>query len=354
MCVLHAEDASQSFDLRALALLSPVFYRRPYRTTVARRRADVLSRCCRGRAAASCACRPSARAARLRRCSHAGEALRRRERGSASPQTACCRPAQPATVARDRRGARAVADAPRARAARPRRDAQHGQHRRRPRDARAAARERSAAAPTARCSTACAPPSTRVLVGAGTVRSERYGRIIADAARRGSAARAACPRSRSPASSPGTLGARRRHAAARRAGARASSILTASAASLPGCAAQRRVRARRARRRARPRRARCASCASASTCARCCARAARTSARELLAAGLARRAVPVARADARRRRAGERRGAADPRRRRARAAARARAARRARAASSFLFLRYGVSPRASASRARRR
>jgi hypothetical protein len=25
MCVLHAEDASQSFDLRALALLSPVF-----------------------------------------------------------------------------------------------------------------------------------------------------------------------------------------------------------------------------------------------------------------------------------------------------------------------------------------
>jgi hypothetical protein len=25
MCVLHAEDASQSFDLRALALLSPVY-----------------------------------------------------------------------------------------------------------------------------------------------------------------------------------------------------------------------------------------------------------------------------------------------------------------------------------------
>src|SRR5271166_6054243 len=42
----YAEDAAQSFDLRALALLSPVLGCRPYKTTVAGPHRRLLQRCC--------------------------------------------------------------------------------------------------------------------------------------------------------------------------------------------------------------------------------------------------------------------------------------------------------------------
>ena len=43
-----------------------------------------------------------------------------------------------------------------------------------------AARGRSARTPTRRCCSACAPASDAVMIGAGTMRAERYGRMVSD------------------------------------------------------------------------------------------------------------------------------------------------------------------------------
>ncbi len=137
------------------------------------------------------------------------------------------------------------------------------------------ARARSATAPTASCSTRCARGVDAVMVGAGTVRTERYGRIVADGARQAraperglSAEPLACivsGRLSLPLDTP-LLGEPEARVV----------IVTASAASLPETAAQVRVRARRARRRARPGAGAARAARALRRATRCCARADRT------------------------------------------------------------------------------